>query len=181
MRFTEIASPEDQLALWKLISDKMWAAFAKSVPQDSIVRVTQPQIVQGDVAGATKQLTMPSSKAVHKSTPATKLKAVKAKRAPMAPPPKPLPKPKAQQLTPNQVAKQQTQQQQQIAQHLHKELMKPNPQQRTYPRPPTPIQKTVTPIEPLNNSYDDRDMDELVMHSRAQNPFKPSRKIKVRF
>jgi hypothetical protein len=29
MRFLEIASPEDQLALWKLVSDKMWAAFAQ--------------------------------------------------------------------------------------------------------------------------------------------------------
>jgi hypothetical protein len=33
MRFMEIANPEDQLALWKLISDKMWAAFAQQVPQ----------------------------------------------------------------------------------------------------------------------------------------------------
>jgi len=33
MRFTEIANPEDQLALWKLISDKMWAAFAQPVPK----------------------------------------------------------------------------------------------------------------------------------------------------
>jgi len=24
MRFVEIANPEDQLALWKLVSDKMW-------------------------------------------------------------------------------------------------------------------------------------------------------------
>jgi len=32
MRFMEIANPEDQLALWKLVSDKMWAAFAQQIP-----------------------------------------------------------------------------------------------------------------------------------------------------
>ena len=28
MRFTEIAEPEDQLALWRLISDNVWSAVA---------------------------------------------------------------------------------------------------------------------------------------------------------
>jgi hypothetical protein len=28
MRFTEIADPEDQLALWRLISDSVWSAVA---------------------------------------------------------------------------------------------------------------------------------------------------------
>ncbi|MEY4120240.1 MAG: hypothetical protein RLZZ472_630, partial [Pseudomonadota bacterium] len=28
MRFTEIADPEDQLALWRLISDNVWSAVA---------------------------------------------------------------------------------------------------------------------------------------------------------
>jgi len=27
-------------------------------------------------------------------------------------------------------------------------------------------------VAPMNNSYDERDKDELVLHSRAQNPFK---------
>jgi predicted extracellular nuclease len=62
----------------------------------------------------------------------------------MAPAPKPLPKPNPQQVTSTQATKQQAQQHQQLAQHLHKELMKPNPQQRIYPQPPTPIQKPVT-------------------------------------
>jgi len=75
-------------------------------------------------------------------------------------------------VTSNQATKQQTQQQQQLARHLHKELMKPNHQQRIYPQPPTPIQKPVTPIEPMTNGYDERDKDELVFHSRAQHPFK---------
>jgi hypothetical protein len=178
MRFTEIANPEDQLALWKLISDKVWAAFAKSVPQDTITRVAQPQNVQGNVAGSTKQLTMPSSRAAHKSTPAPKPKVVKAKRAPMAPAPKPLPKPTPQQLTPTQITKQQNQHHQQLAQHLHKELTKQQPHQGVVSQPPTPKLKTVSQIEPMNNSLDDREKDELIMHSRSEHPFKTVSQIK---
>jgi len=37
MRFLEIASPEDQMALWKLVSDKMWTAFAQQLPQSNAV------------------------------------------------------------------------------------------------------------------------------------------------
>ena len=29
MRFTEIANPEDQLALWRMVSDSMWKAFGQ--------------------------------------------------------------------------------------------------------------------------------------------------------
>jgi hypothetical protein len=90
----------------------------------------------------------------------------------MAPLPKPLPKPQAQQLTPTQATKQQTQQHQQLAQHLSKELAKPQRNQKIYPQPPTLTQKPPTPVAPMNNSYDERDKDELVLHSRAQNPFK---------
>ena len=50
MRFTEIANPEDQLALWKLISDKMWAAFALPVSQGIDTRPPQPTTPQGRVA-----------------------------------------------------------------------------------------------------------------------------------
>jgi hypothetical protein len=35
MRFTEIANPEEQLALWKLVSDKMWATFQQQAPQQA--------------------------------------------------------------------------------------------------------------------------------------------------
>jgi hypothetical protein len=114
-------------------------------------------------------------KTAHKSQPKAKGKAAKPKRAPMAPAPKQLPKPNPQQLSPTQAAKQQTQQHQQLAQHLHKEINKSNPQ------PPTPIQKPVTPIEPMTNGYDERDKDELVMHSRAQHPFKTISQIKSAF
>ncbi len=33
MRFMEIANPQDQLALWRLISDNVWGAFAQQQPQ----------------------------------------------------------------------------------------------------------------------------------------------------
>ena len=186
MRFTEIANPEDQLALWRLISDKVWGAFAQQLPQP------QPQATTAPVAAATlgqgraalparpvaKHLPRPTPKASDKAAVKGKARAAKPKRAPMAPAPKPLPKPKAQQLSPSQASKQQTQQHQQQAQHLHKEITKPNSQQRTYPQPATPFPKPVTPIEPRTNGYDERDKDELVLHSRAQHPFKTTSQIK---
>jgi len=55
---------------------------------------------------------------------------------------------------------------------LHRAITQSNPQQKIYPHPPTPIQKPVTPIEPITNGYDERDKDELVMRSRAQHPIK---------
>ncbi len=182
MRFMEIANPEDQLALWKMVSDKMWAAFAQQIPkafngsnqptaapQSSAGVATRPQ-----VGSAAKPTRKSSAKTVGKARPL----AAKPKPAPMAPTPKPLPKPKAQRLTPTQATKQQTQQHQQLAQHLNKEINKSNPQQRIYPQPSTPIQKPVTPIEPMTNGYDERDKDDLVMHSRAQHPFKTISQIK---
>ena len=170
----EIANPEDQLALWKLISDKMWAAFAQPVSQGIDPRPPQPTTPQGSVASPAKPVTRAMPKTPHKSAVKAKVKAVKPKRAPMAPTPKPLPKPKPQpqQLTPTQATKQQIQQHQQIAQHLHKEMNKANPQHRIYPQPPTPTQKLPTPTVPMTSGYDERDKDELVIHSRAQQPFK---------
>ena len=47
MRFLEIASPEDQLALWKLVSDKVWAAFAQQLPQASAAPVKPAFMGQG--------------------------------------------------------------------------------------------------------------------------------------
>ena len=182
MRFMEIANPEDQLALWKLVSDKMWGAFAQQLPQTTTTPMQSSTVGQGRAAQPTKPMAKHVPKApaktAHKSQPKAKGRAAKPKRAPMAPAPKQLPKPNPQQLSPSQAAKQQTQQQQQLAQHLHKEINKSNPQQRIYPQPPTPIQKPVTPIEPMTNGYDERDKDELVMHSRAQHPFKTISQIK---
>jgi len=178
MRFMEIANPEDQLALWKLISDKMWGAFAQQLPQTSSVGQSRAALPTKPIA---KHIPKAQTKTAHKSQPKAKGRTAKPKRAPMAPAPKQLPKPNPQQLSPTLAAKQQTQQHQQLAQHLHKEINKSNPQQRIYPQLPTPIQKAVTPIEPMTNGYDERDKDELVMHSRSQHPFKTISQIKSAF
>ena len=182
MRFLEIASPEDQLALWKLVSDKMWAAFAQQLPQASAAPVKPASMGQGRAAipgkPTAKYLPNAPAKTEKKSPVKPKRRAVKAKRAPMAPAPKPLPKPQPLPITPSQATKQQAQQHQQLAQHLHRAISQSNAPQRIYPQPPTPIQKPVTPIEPMTNGYDERDKDELVTHSRGQNPFTTVGQIK---
>ena len=176
MRFKEIANPADQLALWKLISDKMWAAFDEPVPSRPNTPLPQPITAQGRAARPGNRAAKAAPKASRKSAVKAKPKAAKPRRAPMAPAPKPVPKPvanpKPQQLTPTQAAKQQAQQQQQLAQQLRKEITKSSPQQRIYPLPPTPAQKLPTPTAPMTNGYDERDKDELVIHSRTQQPFK---------
>jgi len=111
MRFTEIANPEDQLALWKLISDKMWAAFAQPAPQGTSSQPPQSSTPKGRAASPAKPVTRPMPKTSHKASAKSKAKAGKPKRAPMAPAPKPLPKPNPQQVTSTQATKQQTQQQ----------------------------------------------------------------------
>jgi len=171
MRFTEIANPEEQLALWKLVSDKMWATFQQQAPQQS-----SPVAMKQLPTSAPKSVAKPLGKRNTKP-----VKPYKPKKAPMAPAPKPLPKPQPQQLTPTQLAKQKSQQHKQIAQNLHKELTKGSPQQRIYPEPPIPTTKSVPFIDPMNDGYDERDKDELVMHSRAQHPFKSISQIKSGF
>ena len=176
MRFKEIANPADQLALWKLISDKMWAAFDEPVPSRTNTPLPQPITAQGRAARPGNRAAKAVPKAPRKSAVKAKPRAAKPTRAPMAPAPKPVPKPvaipKPQQTTPTQAAKQQAQQQQQLAQQLRKEITKSSPQQKIYPQPPTPTQKPPTPTAPMTNGYDERDKDELVIHSRAQQPFK---------
>jgi len=174
MRFMEIANPEDQLALWRLISDNVWGAFGQQQPQP------QPQATTAPVPAATLgqgRAAIPA-KPVAKHLPKAKARAAKPKRAPMAPAPKPLPKPQAQQLSPGQATKQQTQQHQQLAQHLSKEITKPQNNQKIYSQPPTPFPKPVASSAPRTDGYDERDKDELVMHSRAQHPFKTTSQIK---
>ena len=176
MRFREIAHPADQLALWKLISDKMWAAFDEPVPSRTNTPLPQPITAQGRAARPGNRAAKAVSKASRKSAVKAKPRAAKPRRAPMAPAPKPVPKPvaipKPKQLTPTQAAKQQALQQQQLAQQLRKEITKASPQQKIYPPPPTPTQKLPTPTAAMTNGYDERDKDELVFHSRAQHPFK---------
>lgn len=182
MRFTEIANPEDQLALWRMVSNSMWKAFDEPNSGALMPNAQQTQPNQNPAVKTVappRPMVKPLAKGMGRiaslskpvAKPAKSVKAPKPKKAPMAPPPKPLPKPKPQPLTPTQATKQQTQQHQQLAKHLHKELMKPNPQQRIYPQPPTPSQKLGSPTVPMTNGYDERDKDELVFHSRAQHPF----------
>jgi len=185
MRFMEIAKPEDQLALWKLVSDNMWGAFAQQQPQATTSAIQPMPMGQGRAAIPTKPVANYLPKALPKTAPKSQLKgkarAAKPKRAPMAPAPKPLPKPQAQLLSPGQAAKQQTQQHQQhqqLAQHLSKEITKPQNNQKIYSQPPTPIPQPVASSTPRTDGYDERDKDELVMHSRAQHPFKTTSQIK---
>ena len=184
MRFREIANPADQLALWKLISDKMWAAFEEPVPKRANTLLPLQRTAQGRAASPANRGAKAVPKVPRKSSVKAKPKAAKPRRAPMAPAPKPVPKPvadpKPQQLSPTQAAKQQTQQQQQLAQQLRKEITKTAQQQRIYPQPPTPAQKLPTPTAPMTNGYDERDKDELVIHSRAQQPFKNMSQKKMR-
>ena len=107
MRFLEIASSEDQLALWKLVSDKMWAAFgqqAQQQPNPSSSQQLAPSTPKATAKPRSRAPTKPLGK--RKATP---VKAHKPKKAPMAPAPRPLPKPKPFQVTPTQASKQQTQ------------------------------------------------------------------------
>jgi hypothetical protein len=169
MRFTEIANPEDQLALWKLVSDKMWAAFGQQALQQP-----NPTPTQQHTPSTPKAMGKPVSRTPAKSLgkrKATPVKAHKPKRAPMAPAPKAFPKPQPQQLTPTQASKQQTQQHQQLAHHIHQALTKKPPTQ-PYPQAIQPKAPVATTVAPMNNSYSERDKDELVFHKR-QNPLKP--------
>ena len=184
MRFMEIANPEDQLALWRLISDNVWGAFAQQQPQPQAITAPVPAATLGQGRAAipakpvAKHLPRRTPKASHQPTVKAKTRAAKPKRAPMAPAPKPLPKSRAQQLSPGQATKQQTQQHQQLAQHLSKEITKPQNNQKIYSQPPTPFPKPVASSATRTDGYDERDKDELVTHSRAQHPFKTISQIK---
>ena len=185
MRFLEIASPEDQLALWKLVSDKIWSALAQQLLQLTAVPVQPASREHGRVVTPHKSVPthLPNAKVKteKKSTGKPKRRAAKATRAPMAPAPKPLPKPQPLSLSHSQATNQQAQQHQQLAQHLHRAISQSNAQQRIYPQPPTPIPKPVPPIEPMTNGYDERGKDELFMHPRAQHPFKTVGQTKSAF
>ena len=171
MRFTEIANPEDQLALWKLVSDKMWAAFGQQAQQQPNPMPTQ-QLAPSTPKVTGQPISRRPSKPLGKSK-APSVKAHKPKKAPMAPAPKPLPKPKPFQVTPTQASKQQTQQHQQLAHHIHQALTKKSPPPST-PQPTQPRGPVANVVAPMNNSYSERDKDELVFH-RRENPLKPLR------
>lgn len=168
MRLKEITKPDDQLALWRLISDKVWSTFGQTTPQPS------PAAAQHPVASVTPKPTLKSTarmlaKPVHKVK-ATPAKKNKPKRAPMAPPPKPLPKPTPVPPTPSQAKQAQTQQ---LAHHIQQALAKKSPG-TSHPQPTQPKVVAQNPVASMNNSHSERDRDELVLHKR-QNPLKPLR------
>ena len=171
MRFTEIANPEEQLALWKLVSDKMWAAFGQQGQQQPNPMPSQ-QLATSTPKAPAKPISRNPTKHLGKRK-ATTVKAHKPRKAPMAPAPKPLPKSKPLQVTPTQASKQQTQQHQQLAHHIHQALTK-KPSALTYPQSTQPKAPAATTVAPMKNSYSERDKDELVFH-RRDNPFKPLR------
>lgn len=177
MRFTEIASPEDQLALWKLVSDKMWAAFSQQANQNPDPEQAQ-QGVPSNTKATAKLISLPPVKPLAKSK-TTQVKVHKPKKAPMAPAPKPLPKPAP--LHPSSVQDKQSQlkQSQQLAKHVQQALAKklPGP---GYPQPAQSRGAVTTNSNPINSSYSVRDKDEIVMHSR-ENPLVPLKPRKPHF
>jgi hypothetical protein len=87
MRINEFANAEEQLALWKLISDSVWTAVRTQAEQQARADAERAQQAK------TKKPTSKRSKSV---------------KAPYAPPPPPLPEPKH----PKQISPTPTQQQQ---------------------------------------------------------------------
>jgi len=170
MRFTEITNAEDQLALWKLVSDKMWAVFGQQAQQQPNPVASQQFATLAPNATA-KPISRTPAKPIGKRK-ATPVKAHKSKKAPMAPSPKAPPKPQPQQLTPTQASKQQTQQHQQLAKHISQAFLS-NPTAKVPSRSITTTAPDVHPELPMNAGYSERDKDELVFHSRASNPLKP--------
>jgi hypothetical protein len=173
MRFTEIIGPEDQLALWRLISDKVWATLGQ-LPHQTTAPKHQPLIApvaaKPTHQASTKEVSRVTTKTAgkHKVAPA---KGHKPKRATMPPAPKPLPKPQQLHPTPTQTKQAQTQKNHQLAQQIHQALNKKAPAP-TQPQPIQPKPPVATTVAHMNNSYSERDKDDLVFHRRA-NPFKP--------
>jgi hypothetical protein len=178
MRFMEIANPEDQLALWRMVSDSMWKAFDQYAPQSPTP--SQPKTINSVRPTVNpSSMVKPLAKGIQRAAsikraavkPKKAAKVAKPKKAPMAPPPKPLPKPPVQQPSPTQVKQAQTQQSKQLALHIQQALSK---------KQPTPMHlasqlgkgENSLAVNPMNNSYNERDRDEIVFH-RRQNPLKP--------
>jgi len=112
MRFMEIANPEDQLALWRLISNCVWSELGKSPADPVSTSSSQSMPVVTPTMQPPRIKSQPKYRPKKKST---THKVSKPKRAPMAPAPKPLPKPKPLTPTHLQTKKAQTQQHQQLA------------------------------------------------------------------
>lgn len=159
MRFTEIINPEDQLALWRLISDKVWSTFGQIPLQPKAT-----DVVPAKAKPATKAISRLPAKTAGKAK-VTPPRKGKPKKAPMAPAPKPLPKPTQLLPTLAQTKQAQTQQHQQLAKHIHQALTD-KPAVPAYPKPIQPTGPVAAPTATLNNSFSERDKDDLVLHRR---------------
>ena len=169
MRFTEIANPEEQLALWKLVSDKMWAAFGQQVLQKPDTVKSQQRVTTIPMSTPKPMSRMPT-KPLGKSK-STPVKAQKPKKVTLAPASKPLHKPRPQQLTPTQASKKQTQQYHQKSNYIHQALTK-KPLIQTSAQLTQPKAPVIATMVPLHKSFSGRDKDELVFH-KSQNPLNP--------
>ena len=74
MRFTEIANADDQLALWRLISDNVWSAVLRQANEEAAKRA--------QAAARPKPKKFAPKKAIHKPPPALKPKAPTSKLPP---------------------------------------------------------------------------------------------------
>jgi hypothetical protein len=177
-----------------MVSDSMWAAFSQQVPQGAAGQGALTPPVSTAAPSRAKPTDRPIIKAARKLKEKPKPRTAKPRSVPAPPPPK-APAPKApapprpgtqaetkkSQVTPNgipgqpsqspppltstQKSRQEAQQHQQLVKYLQKALAQPQKPQRIPPQPPSPE-------VPINAGYDERGKDELVLHSRAQNPFK---------
>ena len=179
MRFTEIANPEDQLALWRMVSDSMWKVFGQPSPtaQPNNTQHAQPNPINALTPKATPRPTVePLAKGMHRiasirkpaEKPVKPSKLPKTKKAPMAPAPKPLPKPKRLAPTPLQIKNQQQKAQQDHAAYLHKELVK-KPLQ-PHPGAPKPIPGNI--ISPIDVPRNAKEREQLRGQARGELPWK---------
>jgi len=172
MRLSEFASAEEQLGLLRIIIDNTWTAVKQQA--DAQARASTSKKLQKPKPAPRKTIT---SKPVPIRTPKPPSSTIQIKNN--ASVKKQLPV--HHQKSPTKSIKLQAHQHK-LAKEPNKDNAISNPQQVIYPQTPTTtIPTPLTPIEPLNNSYDERDMDELVMHSRARNPFKTVSQIKSTF
>ena len=180
MRFTEIANPEDQLALWKMVSDSMWKAFGQPSQTKFTSSAQSNQLNQANTANAVtsaKPMIKPLAQGVQRiasirkpTVKSTKpAKVPKPKKAPMAPAPKPLPKPKPLAPTPLQIKNQQQKAQQEYAAQVRKELSK----KPIEPHPGAPKALAGNIISPVDVPRNAKEREQLRGQARGELPWRP--------
>jgi hypothetical protein len=183
MRFIEIANPEDQLALWRMVSNSMWKAFGEPSPEASMSNNQQFKPIQAPGVKAVSTPSMmnqPLAHGIHgvssisgtggkKPKTNRPIKVPKPKKAPMAPAPKPLPKPKPLAPTPLQIKNQQQKSQKEYAAQVRKELSK-NPI-KPHPGAPKPLPGNI--ISPVDVPRNTKEREQLRGQARGELPWRP--------